>query len=147
MPRTILLLALLLGALPVTATAQASAPSRHSILIQVTSGPEDPTRAAAAFLIAKAAVEEGHSVSIFLLGDAVQLIRDQVINSLTGLGPGPLRASFDAVVKGGGRIYLSGPSSTARGVTAADLAGKPAQFSTPNELVRLSLTHDRIFTY
>ena len=31
--------------------------------------------------------------------------------------------------------------------TAADLAGKPAEFAMPNVLVRLSLAHDRMFNY
>ena len=41
------------------------------ILVHVTVGPENPTRAALAFLVAKSAIEEGHSVSLFLAGDAV----------------------------------------------------------------------------
>lgn len=36
------------------------------ILVHVTNGPENPTRAALAFLVGKSAIEEGHSVSLFL---------------------------------------------------------------------------------
>jgi hypothetical protein len=46
------------------------------ILVHVTHGPEHPTRAALGFMIARCAVEEGHTVSVFLAGDAVQLLRD-----------------------------------------------------------------------
>ena len=84
------------------------------ILVHVTHGPEHPTRAALAFLVARTAIEEGHSVSLFLAGDAVQLIRDAVLDSLAGLGTGHLREHFDAIVAGGGRFYLSGMSSKAR---------------------------------
>jgi hypothetical protein len=38
-------------------------------------------------------------------------------------------------------------SSKARGVSAADLEGKPCEMAMPNVLVRLSLEHDRMFTY
>ncbi|MBI4484880.1 MAG: DsrE family protein [Acidobacteria bacterium] len=117
------------------------------ILIHVTHGPEQPTRAALAFLVARTALDEGHVVTLFLAGDAVQLIRDPVLDTLAGLGTGRLREQFDAIVKGGGRFYLSGMSSTARGVSAADLQGKPAEFAQPTVLVRLSLEHDRMFTY
>ena len=86
------------------------------ILVHVTSGPEHPTRAALAFLVAKAAVDEGHEVSLFLAGDATQLLRDAVLDSLVGLGTGSLRESYDAVVASGARIYASGMSSKARGV-------------------------------
>ncbi len=50
------------------------------ILIHVTCGPENPTKAALAFLVAKAAVDEGHEVSMFLAGDGVQLLRDAVLD-------------------------------------------------------------------
>lgn len=40
-----------------------------------------------------------------------------------------------------------GPEDPSRGVADADLVGKPAEFAMPNVLVRLSLEHDRIFTY
>jgi len=117
------------------------------ILVHVTHGPEHPTRAALGFLVAKAALDEGHTVSMFLAGDAVQLIRDATLDSLTGLGTGKLRELYDAIAARGGRLYLSGMSAKARGVTEADLAGKPAEFAMPNVLVRLSLEQDRMFTY
>ena len=117
------------------------------ILVHITHGPEQPTRAALAFLVAKTAIDEGHSVSLFLAGDAVQLIRDAVLDNLVGLGTGKLREHYDAIAAGGGRFYLSGMSSKARGVNDADLANKPAEFAMPNILVQLALDHDRMFTY
>jgi hypothetical protein len=38
-------------------------------------------------------------------------------------------------------------SGKARGLTDVDIQGKPAEFAMPNVLVRLSLEHDRMFTY
>ena len=122
-------------------------PMRSRILVHVTHGPEQPTRAALAFLVAKSALDEGHAVTLFLAGDAVLLVRDAVLDSVSGVGTGKLRDSYDAIVKAGGRFYLSGMSSQARGLTAAELAGKPAEFALPTVLVRLSLEHDRMFTY
>lgn len=113
------------------------------ILIHLTRGPEDPTRAALGFLVARAAIDEGHEVSMFLAGDAVQLLRDEVLDHLTGLGTGSLRESFDGVVAGGGRIYASGMSSKARGV---ELDGR-AEPAMPARLVSLALEHDRVLTY
>lgn len=117
------------------------------ILFSLTQGPEDPTRAALAFIVAKAAIEEGHTVSLFLAGDAVPLIRNAVLDNLNGLGTGSLREHFNALVAGGARFYLSGLSSKSRGVTQSDLDGKPAEFALPQVLVRLSLEHDRMFCY
>lgn len=117
------------------------------ILIHLATGPENPTRAALGFLVAKAAVEEGHEVSLFLAGDSVQLLRDAVLDSLVGLGTGSLRESYDAVVSSGARIYASGMSSKARGVEDPDLDGKPVEFAMPSKLVQLALESERVLTY
>jgi uncharacterized protein len=118
-----------------------------TILVHITCGPEHPTKAALAFLVAKAAVEEGHEVSMFLAGDATQLLRDAVLDSLVGLGTGSLRESYDAVVASGTRIYASGMSSKARGLGEGDLEGKPVEFAMPNRLVELALESDRLLSY
>src|SRR5262245_38161285 len=83
------------------ATAQSASlvrKDRMKILVHVTQGPENPTRAALAFLVAKTAIEEGDAVTLFLAGDAVQLMRDDVLDNLSGLGTGRIRDSFDAIV-------------------------------------------------
>ena len=117
------------------------------LLIHVTCGPESPTKAALAFLVARAAVDDGHDVSMFLAGDGVQLLRDAVLDSLAGLGTGDLRESYDAVVAAGTQLYASGMSSKARGVTESDLEGKPIEFAMPNRLVQLALDADAVITY
>jgi predicted peroxiredoxin len=117
------------------------------ILVHITCGPENPTKAALAFLVAKAAIDDGHEVSMFLAGDGVQLLRDAVLDSLTGLGTGSLRESYDAVVASGARLYASGMSGKARGVTESDLEGKPIEFAMPNKLVQLAIDSDRVLSY
>jgi predicted peroxiredoxin len=117
------------------------------LLVHVTCGPEHPTKAALAFLVARAAIDDGHEVTMFLAGDGVQLVRDGVLDSLTGLGTGSLRESFDAVVAGGAKLYVSGMSSKARGVGQPDLEGKPAEMAMPSRLVQLAFEADRVITY
>lgn len=117
------------------------------VLVHLTKGETDPTVAALAFLVARTAIEEGHSVNLFLAGDAVNLIRDQVIDNLIGIGTGQLREHYNAIEKGGGKFFLSGMSSKARGVREEDIKGKPEEFAMPSVLLRLSLDHDRMFTY
>jgi predicted peroxiredoxin len=113
------------------------------ILVNVTNGPEHPTRAALAFLVARAAQDAGHDVSLFLAGDAVQLLRPPVLDSLVGLGTGSLRESYDALLEGGARWYVSGMSSTARGFEPDGVA----EAAMPGKLVELSLEADRVLTY
>jgi predicted peroxiredoxin len=117
------------------------------LLVHLTHGPESPTRAALGFLVARTALDEGHDVEVFLAGDAVQLLRDAVLDNLGGLGTGSLRESYEAIAAGGGRFYLSAMSSKARGVTESELAGKPAEMAPPTQLVHLVLESDRTLTY
>ena len=123
------------------------ATNKMKLLIHITVGPENPTRAALGFLTAKTAIDEGHSVTLFLAGDAVQLLRNNVLDNLAGLGTGKLREHYDAIIKNGGKFYLSGMSSKARGLTQDDLKDKPAEFAMPDVLVRLSIESDRMFVY
>jgi predicted peroxiredoxin len=118
-----------------------------SLLVNITSGPEHPFRAALGLLVAKTAATEGHDVSVFLAGDAVQLVREAVLDSLVGLGSGPAREHFDVLVDKGVRLYLSGMSSKARGVGEADLEGKPAEMVMPDVLVRLIMESDKTVVY
>ena len=101
-----------------------SSPKKIKLLVHITQGPENPTRAALGFLVAKTAIEDGHIVSLFLAGDAVRLLQDSVLNTLTGVGTGKLSEHYQIIVK-----------------------GKPAVFALPNVLVRLSIESDRMFTY
>jgi predicted peroxiredoxin len=118
-----------------------------SLLVHVTHGPEAPTRAALACLVAKAGVDEGHEVSMFFAGDAALLLKDSVISSLNGVGTGALAETLPALVDAGVPIFVSGMSSKARGVTEADLEGKKAQFAMPAKLVELAFAADRVLTY
>ena len=117
------------------------------LLVHLTTGPENPTKAALGFLVAKTALDDGHEVSLFLAGDSVQLLRDGVLDSLVGLGTGSLRESYDAAVASGARIYASGMSSKARGVGEPELEGKPVELAMPSRLVELVFESDRVLTY
>lgn len=134
---------------PFAAYGQSSTPEVQAvkILVHLTHGPEAPTRAALGFHVAKAALEAGHTVTVFLAGDAVQLVRPATVDRLVGLGTGELRELFDALVAGGASFWLSGGSSQARGLSEADLGGLSARFGSPSDLVRLAVEHDRMFTY
>ena len=60
------------------------------ILIKSAWGSDDPTKASFPFLHANAFAEAGHDVQIFILGEAVSLMRDELIRSVTPVGWPPL---------------------------------------------------------
>ena len=117
------------------------------ILIHVTTGPDDPTKAALSFVVAKTALGEGHEVSLFLAGEGVRLLSEGVLDTVEGVGTGKLQEHFDAIVAAGGRFYLSGMSAKARGFDEALIADRPAEFAMPDVLVRLLVESDRSLTY
>lgn len=118
-----------------------------SFLIHIQSGPDDPTKAALGFLVALTAMNEGHEVSLFLAGDGASLITDDALAGVEGLGTGRLQDHFSALTEGDARIYVSGKSAEARGITEQDLEGKPAEFAMPARLVQLAAEADVVLVY
>lgn len=117
------------------------------LLVHITSGPEDPSRATLGFLIAKQAAEDGHQVSVFLGLEAVGMLRESVMDSLTGFGTGLLREHVAALRETDARIYVSAMSSRVRGITEIHLEGKPAEMIQPERLVALTFEADRVLCY
>jgi len=71
------------------------------VLIKSAWGSDDPTKAAFAFLHANALSENGHDVKIFLLGEAVSVMRDPVAGSIVPVGWPPLAEAL-AITKSAG---------------------------------------------
>jgi len=61
-----------------------------NVLIKSAWGSDESTKAAFAFLHANAFAEAGHQVRIFLLGEAVNLMKDELMKSVTPVGWPPL---------------------------------------------------------
>jgi predicted peroxiredoxin len=60
------------------------------VLIKSAWGSDESTKAAFAFLHANAFAEAGHEVRIFLLGEAVNLMKSELMNAVTPVGWPPL---------------------------------------------------------
>lgn len=116
-------------------------------LIHVTCGIENPSKSALAFLVAKSALEEGHSVTLFLAAEAVQLLRPEVLEGLKGLGTGSLGEHLAALRAGGARFFASGMSAASRGFKKTDVGDLHVEFAPPSQLVRLATETDKIFCY
>jgi sulfur relay (sulfurtransferase) complex TusBCD TusD component (DsrE family) len=109
-------------------------------------GSDDPTKAAFAFLHGNALAEAGHSVQIFLLGEAVSLMRSSVANAVVPVGWPPLVQALTKASANKIQIYACGACSRARGVVEQDLAQWGAKFGNPTIFVSLVEWADRIIT-
>lgn len=119
------------------------------LLIHLTHGPEAPTQADRAFLIAKTALQDGHQASMFLAGSAVQLLKEENLDTVFGVGvtATELRNSVNEILERGGRIVLSQVSCGARGISEEDLQGKKVELGSPSVLVEMTATCDKVITY
>ena len=68
------------------------------LLIKSAWGSDDPTKAAFPFLHAGAFAEAAHEVQIFLLGEAVSLMRTPVANAVVPVGWPPLAEALDRTI-------------------------------------------------
>src|SRR5213596_3909320 len=121
------------AAVPVATTNS----TKLKILMKSAWGSDDPTKAAFPFLHGDALSEAGHEVQIFLLGEAVSLMRKSVANAVVPVGWPPLSEVLNKIVTKKIPIYVCGACSRARGITDADLAGYGAKFGNTKIFVSL----------
>jgi predicted peroxiredoxin len=76
------------------------------VLVKNAWGSDDLTKAAFPFLHAGALAEAGHAVQIFLLGEAVSLMRTPVANAVVPVGWPPLAETLQTTVTSGIPIHV-----------------------------------------
>jgi predicted peroxiredoxin len=140
-----------LAALPLFTAAAAlpdatADPTKLKILMKSAWGSDDPTKAAFPFLHGDALSDAGHEVQIFLLGEAVSLMRKSVANAVVPVGWPPLIEVLGKLVAKKIPIYACGACSRARSVTETDLANFGAKFGNPKIFVSLVEWADKIIT-
>jgi predicted peroxiredoxin len=129
-----------LAALPLVAGAPLRGESAHKslkIVMKSAWGSDDPTKAGFPFSHGLALTEAGHEVRIFLLGEAVVLMRKALANAVTPVGWPPVGETLDKLAARHVPIYACGVCSRARGVTEADLNNYGAKFGNPAIFVSL----------
>jgi predicted peroxiredoxin len=129
-----------------TSVPAATNSSKLKIMMKSAWGSDDPTKAAFPFLHGDALSDAGHEVQIFLLGEAVSLMRKSVANAVVPVGWPPLAEVLRKLVDKKIVIYACGACSRARGVTEADLTEYGAKFGNPKIFVSLVEWADRVIT-
>ena len=130
------------------ASAQSvSAPAKKlNVMMKSAWGSDDPTKAAFPFLHGLALSEAGHNVQIFLLGEAVSLMRKSVAEAVVPVGWPPLAETMHKVTSRQIQIYACGACSRARSVAESDLAEWGAKYGNPKIFVSLVEWADRVIT-
>jgi len=126
--------------------AETSTKKPLNILMKSAWGSDDPTKAAFPFLHGLALSEAGHTVQIFLLGEAVSLMRKSVAEAVVPVGWPPLEQTMTKIAERKVQIYACGACSRARSVQQSDLDNWGAKFGNPTIFVSLVEWADRIIT-
>lgn len=136
-------------ALPLLSQAVWSQEAAHKtlkVMMKSAWGSDDPTKAAFPFLHGLALSEAGHSVQIFLLGEAVSLMRKSVAAAVVPVGWPPLEGTLTKVAGRHVPIYACGACCRARSVVQTDLDQWGAKFGSPAIFVSLVEWAERVIT-
>ena len=96
-----------------------------------------PTKSAFPFLHGLALSEAGHTVQIFLLGEAVSLMRKSVAEAVVPVGWPALAETMHKITARQVVVYACGACCRARSVTESDLSQWGAKFGNPQIFVSL----------
>lgn len=124
----------------------AERPAPLKIMLKSAWGSDDPTKAAFPFSHGHALAEAGHEVRIFLLGEAVGLMRRSVAEAVVPVGWPRVAELLGKVAERKIPVYACGTCARTRGVTEADLANWGAQYGNPKIFVSLVEWADRVIT-
>ncbi len=77
-----------------------------TLLYHSTHGSDDPTRASFPYIAANGAVAAGHTAEVFLTGEAVYLMKDEVVDAVVPMGWPPLKGILQEAIDGGVTTYV-----------------------------------------
>jgi predicted peroxiredoxin len=93
----------------------------NKMLVNLSTGLEDPERVTVAFLVAGAGVQKGKQVAMFLTKEAVRLALPGHARGTACDGCPPLERLFEQYVEGGGELLVCPICFTAKGMDEGEL--------------------------
>lgn len=117
------------------------------LLVNITTGVNDPTKAALGLLVAATALVEGHLVDVFVAGDGVSILAGGSAAAMHGVGTGDVASHLQQLRDGGAGLYASKMSGAARGISPEAMSEHGFQAAPPTTLVDLISKADRTMTY
>ena len=148
--RTLMLVtaaALGLAAFSSLEVAEARRGKTRKVLVQSTSGSNDPTQAVLALVGAWGIAEAGHEVQIVLAGEAAYLLDETVATSTVGVGLGSAQDWFGRLAKHEVKISVCGACGKARAVPQEAYDSRRARAITAKDFGHMVADADRVVSY
>ena len=117
------------------------------LLVQSIQGPKNAVNGVFPLMIASEAAEAGHEVSIFLAGNAVSLMKTEIVENMSAIGVGKLSDHIKVLKDKRIKIYLSAGNCKARGITEDDVKDKNGVMSGPPGLLKLVEEAEKVLSY
>lgn len=87
------------------------------VIVCVSSGTDDPTRATLGMLAAKAAAAQGHEVVVWLQGEAANVANKNVYDKIQGINMPPMKAIVESLVADQVPLWVCEACGKGRNVT------------------------------
>ena len=117
------------------------------LLVHSIQGPENAVNGVFPIGIASMAAEAGHEVNIFLAGNAVSLMKTEIVENMSAIGVGKLSDYMKVIKDIGIKIHLSTGNCKARGITEDDIKDKNGVMSGPPGLLKLVEESEKVLSY
>ena len=119
----------------------------NKVLVHIYSNLNCKNKVTLGLLVALAAENEGHQVTLFLAWDGVNILNCKKAGEVIGQGTGDLYEHLENLKDSNITIFVSGMSAKSRGYDQKLLDGYKAEFAMPNVLVEESIKADSILCY
>jgi predicted peroxiredoxin len=116
------------------------------VIISVSAGTDDPTRATLGMLAAKAAADQGHSVTLWLQGEGAVVANRNVYANIQGVNMPPMKSVVEALVTAKVPIWVCEACAKGRNVVGANLLDT-ASLKGMGEFVAKALAADRALSF
>ena len=117
------------------------------LFVQSIQGPENAVNSVYPIMSASQTTEAGHEVSIFLAGNAVSIMKAEIVDNMSAIGIGKLSDHRKDVKEKGVTSHLSAGSCKARGITEDDIKDKNGVLSGPPGLLKLVEEAEKVLSY
>ncbi len=115
------------------------------VIVSITSGTDDPTRATLGMLAAKSAVAQGHDVVIWLQGEAANIASKHIYDKIQGINMPPMKDIVASLLADNIPLWVCEACAKGRNVTPENWLAT-ATYKTMGDYVTAALAADKCLT-